>query len=203
MKKLEKVIRDNLNLEIPMKYPKPRKQVYVWKYCLPLVMILLLGTLFYQSKKPSISNVFTKEDSIIINQVHFNSSLNRIDCQLEDCFKMCEINKKKDLLTKIPLVRPWIKDWIFEYYFHQYKLTYHKNDITLNITIVKEDENLVRYEKDLQVSMIAEIPVTISYYDDYYQASFINQGYFYYVISNGIEESTFVQSLKQMIGEIK
>ncbi len=203
MKKLEKVIRDNLNLEIPMKYPKPRKQVYVWKYCLPLVMILLLGTLFYQPKKPSIPNVFTKEDSIIINHTYLDDTFDRTYLKLEDCFIMCEINKKKDLLTKIPLIHPWIKDWILEYYFHRYRLTYHKNDRTLSVTIAKVEEDLVRYEKSLQVSMIEEIPVTITYYGDSYQASFTDQDYSYYVIGYGIEESSFVKILKQMIGGIK
>lgn len=184
-----------------MKYPNPVKQVHVWKHCIPFVIILILGFVLYRPNK-TIPNVPTLEDSIIINQVHFDSILDRTDFQLKDYFKMCEINEKKDLLTKIPLIHPWIKDWTLEYYFDQYRLTYHKNNITLSVTIAKVDENLVRYERDLQVSMIQEIPVTIIYYDDYYQASFTNQDYFYYVISYGIEESSFVQLLKQMLGEI-
>lgn len=201
MRKLENRIRKNLDLEIPMKYPNPVKQVHVWKHCIPFVIILILGFVLYRPNK-TIPNVPTLEDSIIINQVHFDSILDRTDFQLKDYFKMCEINEKKDLLTKIPLIHPWIKDWTLEYYFDQYRLTYHKNNITLSVTIAKVDENLVRYERDLQVSMIQEIPVTIIYYDDYYQASFTNQDYFYYVISYGIEESSFVQLLKQMLGEI-
>lgn len=203
MKKLEKMIYKNLDLEIPMQYPKPRKQVHVWKYCLPLVMILLIGTMFYPPKKPSLPNVLVKEDSIIINHTYLDDTFDRTYLNLKDCFIMCEINKKKDLLTKIPLIHSWIKDWTLEYYFHRYRLTYHKNDITLSVTIAKAEEDLVRYEKNLQVSMIEEIPVTISYYGDSYQASFTNQDYFYYVIGYGIEESSFVQIVKQMIGGMK
>lgn len=184
-----------------MKYSNPVKQVHVWKHCIPLVIILILGFVLYRPNK-TISNVPTLEDSIIINPVHFDSTLDRIDSEIVDSKYMYEINESKDLFAKIPFIHPWIKNWTFEHYFNQYRLTYHKNNITLSITFGK-GEDLVRYEKGLQVSMIEEIPVTITYYDDYYQAYFTNQDYFYYVISYGIEKSSFVQLLKQMLGGIK
>ncbi len=184
-----------------MKYPNPVKRVHVWKHCIPLAIILILGFVLYRPNK-TIPNVPILEDSIIINQVHLDSTLDRTDSQLEDYFKMCEINKEKDLLSKIPLIHPWIKDWTFEHYFNQYRLTYHKNNIILRVTFGK-GEDLVRYEKDLQTSMIEEIPVTITHHDDYYQAYFTNQNYFYHVTSYGIEGSSFVQLLKQVLGGIK
>lgn len=200
MRKLEGMIRKNLDLEIPMKYPKRMPRIHVWKYCIPVVIVLILGIVVYPSNKFSVPNTLAVEDLVVINQVHLDGIMDRTDSTLK---YMYEIEKLINLFDQIPFMSMILKHWTLEHYLNRYVLTYKKNNITLMITIAKMDANMVKYERNLQVSMIEEIPVTIINYDDYYQAHFEHKDYFYYIISHNIEESSFTQLLKQMIHYLK
>lgn len=199
MRKLEGMIRKNLNLEISMKYKKRIRRVRIWKYCLPIVIVFILAMVLYQPNEISIPNTLAIEDSIVMNSIPLDYYMDRTVSTLKDSKYMYEIEKLINLFDQIPFMSTIMKHWTLEHYLNQYVLTYKKNNITLMITIAKMDDHLILGEKDLQISMIEEIPVTIMHYDDYYQVYFDHQGYFYYIISHNIEESSFIQLLKQII----
>ncbi len=200
MKKLEKMIQKNLNLEIPMKYPNRIKQVHYWKYCISLMAFLLLGIAFDKTKESPIPNTLKLEDSIVINSLH-DSTMDKTDSILRYLTTMNETEKQINLFDKIPLMSTFLKHWVLEYHSNQWNLTYHENTSILAITIIKENERIIKYE--LQKSMIKEVPVTIEGYEDYYRATFHDKDYFYHVIGYHMEESTFIELLRQMIGGIK
>ncbi len=205
MKKLEKMIQKNLNLEVPLKYPKIHSKsvsIRYLKYCIPFMAILLFSIPYYKLNENTPLNTLATEDSITINTIYRDSTLDKAESS-KDYIRMCEINKTENLLDMIPFLSAVTPHWILNYKEKEFTLFYH-NHITLSISIGKEQSNWVieNFEK-IDTSTISEIPIVINHFSDYYQAYFSYQEKYYFLRSFDIDENKFISIVKQFLNELQ